>query len=65
MRHARKMAALEAAQPKRIPLHEQSVDLTPPDAPAAESLGKIKELTQSARKARRKGIRESNFLRQL
>lgn len=65
IRHARKMAAIEATRPKKIPIHEQSIDLTTPDASAEESLRKRNEVTQSARDARRKGIRQSNFLRGL
>ncbi|KAL1968310.1 hypothetical protein VTN77DRAFT_2145 [Rasamsonia byssochlamydoides] len=77
-RYEKKMAALAATQPPKIPLHEQAVDITPApynrsdaDAPkdivaeAAESLEKRAEITKSAREARRKGIRESNFLRGL
>jgi large subunit ribosomal protein L54 len=76
-RHEKKMAALAASLPRKIPLHEQSIDITPapynradagpkdPLAEAAASLEKMSEITKSARDARRKGIRESNFLRGL
>lgn len=76
-RYEKKMAALAASQPPKVPLHEQSIDITPApynrtdDGPkdivaeAAESLEKRAEITKSAREARRKGIRESNFLRGL
>jgi large subunit ribosomal protein L54 len=71
------MAAKAASQPRKIPLHEQSTDITPADynaaqdgaqdilAQAAARLDKKEEITKSAREARRKGIRESNFLRGL
>jgi large subunit ribosomal protein L54 len=49
--------------PKQIPLHEQSIDLTAQGATARESLEKRQELTKSSRDARRKGIREANFLK--
>lgn len=61
----KKMAIAKAALPKKIPLHEQSIDLTGPDATGVESVQKRQELTSSARQARRKGIREDNFLRGL
>ncbi|KAL2008783.1 hypothetical protein VTN00DRAFT_6977 [Thermoascus crustaceus] len=76
-RHEKKMAALAASQPRKIPLHEQAVDITPAPynadetgpkdivAEAAASLEKRNEITKSAREARRKGIREANFLRGL
>lgn len=72
-RHMKKMAALAAEQPKIIPLHEQSIDITPANTPlsteedalkaAAESLEQRTEIRKSARVARRKAIREANFLR--
>ncbi|KAI5306721.1 Sulfate permease 2 [Ascosphaera pollenicola] len=72
-RHMKKMAALAAEQPKIIPLHEQSIDITPADIPltteaealkaAAESLEQRTDIRKSARAARRKAIREANFLR--
>lgn len=76
-RHEKKMAALAATQPRKIPVHEQATDITPAPynrtdsgptdivAEAAASLEKRSEITKSAREARRKGIRESNFLRGL
>jgi large subunit ribosomal protein L54 len=77
-RHDKKMAALAATQPRKIPLHEQATDIIPADynveqqdgprdivAEAAAGLEKKEEITKSAREARRKGIRESNFLRGL
>ena len=48
-----------------IPLHEQSGDLTNPDEGAVVSLERRQEVTKSSRVARRKGIRESNFLRSM
>ena len=51
--------------PKPIPLHEQSVDLTKPGDDAVTSLQRRQEVTKSARDARRKSIRESNFLKAL
>lgn len=54
---------LRKSMPKQIPLHEQSIDLTPPEASATESLHKRQDLTKSQRDARRKGIREANFLK--
>lgn len=77
-RHEKKMAAKAAAQPRKIPLHEQTIDITPAKYNAAEqdgpqditaksaaALEKKEQITKSAREARRKGIRESNFLRGL
>ena len=49
--------------PPKIPVHEQSVDLTQPGDDAAVSLQKRQEITKSSRAARRKGIKEENFLR--
>lgn len=76
-RYEKKMAVLAASQPPKVSLHEQSIDITPAPyntdetgpkdlvAEAAASLEKRTEITRSAREARRKGIRESNFLRGL
>lgn len=76
-KYDKKMAALAANLPRKIPVHEQSLDITPAnynseqDAPrdvvaeAADSFAKRETITKSAREARRKGIRESNFLRGL
>ena len=55
------MASLE----KPVPLHEQSVDLTGPEDDAVMHAEKVRELTVSMRSARRKGIREANFLRSM
>ncbi|KAI5292873.1 hypothetical protein KEM52_006000 [Ascosphaera acerosa] len=72
-RHMKKMAALAAEQPRVVPLHEQSVDITPATAPLAteaetlaaaqDSLQQRTEIRKSARAARRKAIREANFLK--
>ncbi|RAL10834.1 mitochondrial 54S ribosomal protein mL54 [Aspergillus homomorphus CBS 101889] len=76
-RYDKKMAARAATLPPVIPIHEHATDITP--APynraqgeaqdtltvATESLEKRTEITRSARDARRKGIREANFLRGL
>ncbi|EYE90025.1 mitochondrial 54S ribosomal protein mL54 [Aspergillus ruber CBS 135680] len=71
----KKLAAQAAALPPKIPVHHQATDITPasynrPQAgdiftQATESLEKRTEITKSAREARRKEIRESNFLRGL
>jgi large subunit ribosomal protein L54 len=75
-RQEKKLASLAASRPRKVPLHEQSVDITPAEFPtttsatadlqaAAASLETRAEITKSARNARRKGIREANFLRGL
>lgn len=71
----KKLAAQAAAMPPKIPVHHQATDITPasynrPEAgdiftEATASLDKRTEITKSAREARRKEIRESNFLRGL
>ncbi|OAX80012.1 hypothetical protein ACJ72_05664 [Emergomyces africanus] len=74
IRHERKMAARAASEPRKIPLHEQAVDITPADAvpnpqsaesieAAASSVKTRTQITKSARDARRKSIKEANFLR--
>ncbi|KLJ09695.1 hypothetical protein EMPG_14867 [Blastomyces silverae] len=74
IRHERKMAALAATQPRKIPLHEQAIDITPAGAvpqeqspefleAAASSISTRTQITKSAREARRKSIKEANFLR--
>ena len=62
-KYERKQERLRKSLPQQIPVHEQSKDLTGPDADAATSLEKRQEVTKSLRVARRKGIREDNFLR--
>ena len=51
--------------PVQIPLHEQSKDLTGPDDNAITSMQRRNEIIKSARKANRKNIRESNFLKSM
>ncbi|EAW09381.1 mitochondrial 54S ribosomal protein mL54 [Aspergillus clavatus NRRL 1] len=76
-RYEKKMAARAATLPPQIPVHQHATDITP--APynrgeaavedllveATESIEKRTEITRSARDARRKAIREANFLRGL
>jgi len=62
-KYDRKQERLQKNMTKHIPLHEQSADLTRPGDDAVVSLQRRQELTKSSRVARRKGIRESNFLR--
>ncbi|DAA77746.1 TPA_exp: Uncharacterized protein A8136_6292 [Trichophyton benhamiae CBS 112371] len=78
-KHEKKMAALAASQPRAIPVHEQATDITPAEYNAATTgeaatdnletatagLEARSEITKSARNARRKAIKESNFLRGL
>ncbi|KAL4782041.1 mitochondrial ribosomal protein L37-domain-containing protein [Aspergillus varians] len=73
-RYEKKMAARAATLPVQIPIHHQATDITPatynrdgkvPEdllVEAAESLETRSEITKSAREARRKAIREANFL---
>lgn len=62
-KYDRKQSKLLQSLPERIPLHEQSKDLTGPGDGAIVSLERRQEITKSSREARRKNIRESNFLR--
>lgn len=74
-RHEKKVAAAEAAKPRKIPIHEQGIDITSSSetanagddlvSVAAKGQEKREEVTKSAREARRKGIREANFLKGL
>ncbi|PYI01128.1 hypothetical protein BO78DRAFT_433889 [Aspergillus sclerotiicarbonarius CBS 121057] len=76
-RYEKKMAARAANLPPQIPVHHHATDITPaaynndsavPEdvlVAAAESIEKRTEITRSARDARRKAIREDNFLRGL
>ncbi|GIJ87431.1 hypothetical protein Asppvi_006337 [Aspergillus pseudoviridinutans] len=74
-RYEKKMAARAATLPPQIPVHHHANDITPAEynregaedlfALAAESIEKRTEITKSARDARRKAIREANFLRGL
>lgn len=69
------MAARAATLPPQIPVHHHATDITPAEynrewtedvlTLAAESIEKRTEITKSARDARRKAIREANFLRGL
>ncbi|KAL9109136.1 MAG: hypothetical protein Q9227_006227 [Pyrenula ochraceoflavens] len=63
LRYEKKQAALQANLPKQVPLHEQSINLTKDDATPEEHQAKAAELTKSMRRARRKGIRDDNYLR--
>lgn len=62
-KYERKQERLMKDIPKPIPVHEQSKDLTSAGDSAVTSLQKRQEVTKSSREARRKGIRESNFLK--
>lgn len=74
-RFEKKLAARTVNLPPQIPAHHQSHDITPAsynrDSPvdtlteATEGLGVRAEVTKSAREARRKAIKEANFLRGL
>ena len=72
-RYDKKMAARAATLPPKIPVHHHATDITPAQedaskdllSRAAESLEKREDITKSARDARRKAIREANFLRGL
>ncbi|EEP76566.1 predicted protein [Uncinocarpus reesii 1704] len=74
-RHEKKMAALAASKPRVIPLHEQTVDIIPADAVTADAeknydvaatgIEAREAINKSARLARRKAIKEANFLKGL
>lgn len=78
-KHEKKMAALAGSQPRAIPVHEQATDITPAEyntattgeaaadnlEAATAGLETRSQITKSARNARRKAIKESNFLRGL
>lgn len=64
-KYERKQAKMLANMEKPIPLHEQSKDLTEKGDTAEVHAEKMRELTKSMRQARRKGIREANFLRSM
>lgn len=64
-KYERKMAKLAAELEQPVPLHEQSKDLTEHGESAEVHMARQRELTQSMRQARRKGIREANFLRSM
>ncbi|WEW58575.1 hypothetical protein PRK78_004043 [Emydomyces testavorans] len=74
-RYEKKAAALAASRPPVIPLHEQTIDIIPADAVTADAeksfdvattgIEARNAITKSARVARRKGIKEANFLKGL
>ena len=64
-KYDRKMERLKENIPTPIPLHEQSIDLTQPGDDAIVSLQRRQEVRKSAREARRKQIKENNFLKAL
>lgn len=75
-RYEKKLAARVGVLPPKIPAHHHAHDITPapynreglPDGgitDATESVDQRIEVTRSARQARRKSIKESNFLRGL
>lgn len=64
-RYDRKQERLQQNIPQQIPVHEQSKDLTGPEDDAITSLERRQEITKSSRTARRKAIREDNFLRSM
>ncbi|KAI1622823.1 mitochondrial ribosomal protein L37-domain-containing protein [Exophiala viscosa] len=64
-RYDKKQERLLANIPKTVPLHEQSRDLTGPGDDAVTSLQRRQEITKSARAARRRDIREGNFLKSM
>ncbi|EPS26698.1 hypothetical protein PDE_01636 [Penicillium oxalicum 114-2] len=75
-RYEKKLAARTGPLAQKIPAHHQSFDITPASynreapsedtfADAASGLDQRHEVTKSAREARRKAIKESNFLRGL
>lgn len=57
------MARLRDGIEAPVPVHEQSKDLTVEGEGAVESLERRMEVTKSARGARRKELRQANFLR--
>lgn len=65
LRHDKKQERMLKDIPAQIPVHEQSKDLTGPGDDALTSLRARQEITKSARAARRRGIRESNFLKSM
>ncbi|KAH0829268.1 hypothetical protein AYO21_05679 [Fonsecaea monophora] len=65
LRYEKKQERLLKDLPKVIPVHEQSKDLTGPGDDAVISLQRRQEVTKSARSARRRSIRESNFLKSM
>jgi large subunit ribosomal protein L54 len=75
-RYEKKLAARVGVLPPKIPAHHHAHDITPASynregvpeggfTDATESVDQRTEVTKSARQARRKAIKESNFLRGL
>ena len=64
-RHDKKQERLLKDMPVQIPLHEQSKDITGPGDDAITSFKRRQEITKSARFARRRSIREANFLKSM
>ncbi|KAI1978899.1 hypothetical protein LOZ53_003344 [Ophidiomyces ophidiicola] len=74
-RHEKKAAVAAASKPRVIPLHEQAIDIVSVNAVTADAENNFevastgidtrKSITKSARAARRKSIKESNFLKGL
>lgn len=64
-RYDKQQERLRKNMPVKIPVHEQSKDLTGPGDDAITSLQRRQEVTKSARTANRKNIRETNFLKSM
>ncbi|KAK5070762.1 hypothetical protein LTR64_007460 [Lithohypha guttulata] len=64
-KYERKMAKMLAGMEKPVPLHEQSKDLVEAEEGGVVFADRRRELTRSMREARRKEIREANFLRSM
>lgn len=75
-RYEKKLAARTAVLPPKIPTHHHAHDITPASynregsehdamADATHGLEQTADIVKSARDARRKAIKESNFLRGL
>lgn len=62
-KYLKKQEKLLKTLPKKIPVHEQSRDLTQPGDSADVSRERRLEVVRSSRGARRKSIKEENFLR--
>lgn len=69
-RFEKKLLARLASEPPVIPLHKQTVDVIPAGSEqsyetATTGVEARKDITKSARAARRKSIKEANFLKGL
>lgn len=75
-RYEKKLAARTGPLAAKVPVHHHAHDITPApynrDAPSADAMADAasgfeqrEEIIKSAREARRKAIKESNFLRGL